>query len=281
MLLASVSVVLTGCSREAARSGSEVELSSPAGRVKVSLKGGRILSWKDSGNKEVFFMPAKPESSDGDWSHGGISVCWPWFGRKGSDQSLIHGFARNLRFSVLDRKKAKEGESVTLSACIRKTDNAAFPYDATVKLTVSLFSDLTLKLETVNTGKEQFALTGGFQAYFPVSGYDGVVFTGIGDGDFAAVDGMDKAFLHKGGDYGFKDTRGGRIRMSSSGNSGVVVWTPGTVEPANRNLAADDCPRFIVVGPSCREAEGVIAVKPEEASVLSFSIRREPAHAGK
>lgn len=250
-----------------------VALSSPSGSVVVSLDGGRLLSWKDAAGNELFFMPANPESPDGDWSHGGSSVCWPWFGRRGTDQSMIHGFARNNRFTVRDRKKIPGGESVTLGLKVSRTDNADFPYDADLELSVSMTKSLSVSMKTANTGDKAFEISEGLQTYFAVKDYGKITFQGVDAADFTAVHGMDKAFRRPVGGFGFRDDSSGmKFTMKATGNSGVVVWTPGTVEPANRNLAKDDCPKFIVIGPSSRAAEGIVTVKPGESREMTFSL---------
>jgi glucose-6-phosphate 1-epimerase len=264
------SFVAAGCK---SKTWNCVSIASASGSVTVSLDGGRILSWKDANGKELFFMPAEQWSPNGDWSHGGTSICWPWFGRKGTEQSLIHGFARNRRFELRCRKAVPGGESVTLGLKVLKSDNTYFPYDADLELTVSLTDRLSLNLKTTNLGKEMFEIAEGFQTYFPVADYGKIVFCGVEAKEFALVDGMDKAFRRLTGDFGFKDAASGReFKLNASGNSGLVVWTPGTVEPANRNLAKDDCPKFIVIGPSSRPAEGAVAVKPGESHELSYTL---------
>jgi D-hexose-6-phosphate mutarotase len=81
-----------------------VEIEGLGGRAVIDLQGGRILSWKTPSGAELLFMPRRTESAGGDWSHGGISLCWPWFGKKGDRPSSIHGFARNRRFEVRRRE---------------------------------------------------------------------------------------------------------------------------------------------------------------------------------
>ena len=61
-----------------------VSVAGLAGSAIIDLQGGRVLSWKTTTGTELLFMPRQTESPDGDWSHGGISVCWPWFGKKGN-----------------------------------------------------------------------------------------------------------------------------------------------------------------------------------------------------
>ena len=281
MKLASVllplAVLAAGCAWKPDADDGCVRLVSGSGQAVVSLDGGRVLSWKDAGSRELFFMPEKPWSAGGDWSHGGTSVCWPWFGRKGERQHLIHGFARNRRFSLRGRRAVAGGESVTLGLRVSKDENPHFPYDADLELSVSLTDRLSLRLKTTNTGDRPFEITEGLQSYFPVSDYGKIVFRGVEKDDFPLVDGMDKAFARPEGHFGFADGGTGRgFRLCATGNTGLVVWTPGTVEPANRNLAKDDCPRFIVMGPSSRAAEGAVSLKPGESRELVYVLENLP-----
>jgi glucose-6-phosphate 1-epimerase len=244
-------------------------LVSPCANATVSAKGGRILSWKDAAGRERLFMPAKPESAGGDWSHGGVSVCWPWFGRKGDKQSLIHGFARNLVFTLRGREKTAHGETLTLGAVAPGLD---------LELAYSLTDKLTMKMTTRNLAASPAEVSLGIQAYFPVSAYRNIVFSGVKDKDFAAVDGMDKAFGRLGAKFGFRDSGSRRaVALEAAGNTGLVVWTPGTVEPANRNLAVDDCPRFVVIGPCSRKAEGAVTLDPGKTHELSCAFKCEDA----
>lgn len=273
MTLWTATMITAGCTGKPASDENEITLRSPSGSAVVSLDGGRVISWKNAEGEELFFMPAKPNSPDGDWSHGGTSLCWPWFGPNGPDKKLIHGFARNRRFTVRDRRRIDGGESVILGFKTAANANPRFPHDTDVELSVSLTDRLTLKLRTVNLGTRPIDVTAGLQSYFPVSGYGGVSFRGVTAEDFSAVDGMDKAFKRRSDTFGFKDSGSGRsFTFTASGNSGIVVWTPGTVEPANRNLAVDDCPKFIVIGPSCRAAEGALTVRPGESREISFGM---------
>lgn len=273
--LATAFAVFTGCAVENQKNEADTILvSSPSGSAVISLVGGRVMSWKDSKGADLFFMPCKQWSSDGDWSHGGTSICWPWFGRKGTEQRLIHGFARNKRFELRRRDSIPGGESVTLGLKVDGNSGDVFPYDADVELTISITGSLGIKLKTTNSGNRPINLTEGLQSYFKVSDYSKITFFGIDSNEFAAVNGMDKAFAITEKEFGFRNSvDGSEFRMKASGNSGVVVWSPGNVEPANRNLAVDDCPKFIVVGPSVRTAEGAIVLQPGQSHELDFEIR--------
>ena len=252
--------------------GRIVTLESRSGRVKIDLFGARILSWRVAG-KEIIFMPSNPQSPDGDWSHGGLSICWPWFGKKGSAASSIHGFARNKTFVLKSRRTSVIGSSVTLELSLAAGENPDFPYAASLELTFSLTDRLTATMRTVNTGKEPFSFSGGFQPYFAVGSYKAVTLQGVKDADFAAVDGMDAAFPRRGDAFALTDAAAGRkISATAKGNTSLIVWSPGSVEPHNRNLAPGDTERFIGLGPAFRAKEGAVALSPGQAHELVFEM---------
>ena len=264
---------LCGCKSTKA-AGDAIVLEGRAGRVTIDVKGGRVLSWKTPAGEELLFMPRRTVSPDGDWSHGGISICWPWFGKKGSAASSIHGFARNRRFTVKGRRVAADGASVTLGYSQEAGAEPGFPHAADLELTVKVGTGLELTLRTTNTGKESFELTNGFQPYFAVSGYKNVTLHGVKKESFAAVDGMDAAFPRLADRFALVDAGFGReIDAFASGNSGLVVWSPGNVEPHNRNLDAGDTERFIGLGPSNRAKEGPIMLAPGASHKLEFAMK--------
>ena len=255
-----------------------VDIEGPAGKAILGIQGGLILSWKAASGAELLFMPRQPESSGGDWSHGGISICWPWFGKKGPAASSIHGFARNRRFTVLRRAPS----AVTLGLSLAAGEVADFPYAAGLELTVRMADRLEMTLRTTNCGDKPFTLTEGIQPYFVVGRYADVTLRGVKQEIFAVEDGMDAAFPRLGDDFGLADRGTGReLRMRAGGNTGVVVWSPGKVEPHNRNLEAGDTERFIGLGPSSRAKEGAISLAPGASHELTFSVEVVPAPAVK
>ena len=265
-------VGLLGC---AGLSGAEdrIALEGPCGKVVVDLNGGRILSWRNASGEELLFMPARPVSPDGDWSHGGISLCWPWFGKKGTAASSIHGFARNRRFTLRSRRTAADGVSVTLGLELKEGESPDFPYAADLELVVRMSDRLTMEMRTTNVGTVPFSFSEGFQPYFAVGRYDAVKLSGVKAEPFAAVDGMDAAFPRLGDAFAMSDAAVGReISAVAHGNTSVIVWSPGNVEPHNRNLAAGDTERFIGLGPASRVKEGAVTLPPGASHTLSLGL---------
>ena len=146
-----------------------VSVAGLAGSAIIDLQGGRVLSWKTTTGTELLFMPRQTESPDGDWSHGGISVCWPWFGKKGDTASSIHGFARNRRFAVRRRGSIEGGGSfVTLGLTLAAGENPDFPFAAELELTFRMTDRFEVMMRTTNTGDKPFSFSEGIQPYFAV-----------------------------------------------------------------------------------------------------------------
>ena len=65
-------------------------LSNKYGSVTVSLMGAQIRSYRPAGMKEDLLFAPKTMAIDGTKHvHGGIPVCWPWFGRNGEPGSPL------------------------------------------------------------------------------------------------------------------------------------------------------------------------------------------------
>ena len=209
------------------------------GRVEISRRGGRLLSWTDRSGREILFLPARKESPDGEWSHGGIPVCWPWFGRK---DGVIHGFIRNKRLEL----RRQTADSVTLGYALKAGEEKSFPFAADLELTLTLGEKVTFAMRTRNTG-------------------------GV---PFACVDGMDRGFVRAtDGAFSFTDRSQDRqVSARATGNSHVIVWTPGKAEPPNRNLGPGEPEWFIGYGPALTEASGGVVLRPGETHELALEM---------
>ena len=262
--------LMAASAAEASSQPRTVEIAGPAGRAVLDLKGGRILSWKDAAGRELLFMPRQGESPDGDWSHGGISLCWPWFGKKGDKASSIHGFARNRMLTL----RRRDASSVSLGLSLAAGEVPDFPYAVDLDLAVRITDRLEMAVRTTNTGETPFTFSEGIQPYFAVSKYGAVALRGVKKDDFAAVAGMDAAFPRIGDEFALLDAGAGHgLYAFASGNTGVVVWSPGNVEPPNRNLEPGDPERFIGLGPSSRVKEGAIVLLPGKSHTLVFRVK--------
>ncbi|MBR3820383.1 MAG: hypothetical protein IKJ37_02045 [Kiritimatiellae bacterium] len=57
-----------------------VALANQYGSAELSLFGAQVLSYRPTGNFPVLFTPSTVEFGAEKADHGGIPICWPWFG---------------------------------------------------------------------------------------------------------------------------------------------------------------------------------------------------------
>ena len=82
-----------------------VELKTAAANCCVELEGARITSFKVEG-KELLWNAEPIQLTAKDWAHGGIPVCWPWFGV--DEKGEIHGYAWRRRFCIRNRREGPD-----------------------------------------------------------------------------------------------------------------------------------------------------------------------------
>ena len=86
LALAAAALSLVGVRPEAF--AGEAALSTTNGTLAVCAVGAQVTSWRPAalGGGEVFFMQASPQW--GQEVHGGVPICWPWFGGRAVGASI-------------------------------------------------------------------------------------------------------------------------------------------------------------------------------------------------
>ena len=276
-----------------------VRLATERTSATVSLHGGRVMSFK-VGDEEVLWSPKTWSHGGTNWCHGGIPLCWPWFGRSGPDPDVPHGFAWRSRFEVRSRKSAPGRCELVLG--LRSTDEMLkeWPYGFDLEYGIVLADTLKLTLRTRNIGDRPFALTAGFHPYFFIGDRDRTEITGtdgmkycdsrlttkydsVWKGNMKLTSSVDHVFvepyptaLHKIVD----PLLDRRISVSSSGAARLVVWNPGVEEPAFDNpapgqLAVEDWRHLLCVEPAILWKEAAVEVKPGSVHELAAEIALE------
>ena len=249
-------------------------LSNAFGRVEVSTLGAQVTSYAPAGRADVLFMPADRDFSRNREMHGGIPVCWPWFGRFGEPGSRMHGLARYAEWTVAERTDSRVVLALESSEATRKV----WPHDFRLRYTIDLAERLRLTLVSENTGARPFKVTQGFHPYFRVADPSKVVVRGL-EKPLAAFPGIDGGHPRSAdGRYSFNvDERGGRVALEAKGESKLVVWNPGPDWDGWKpdcNLARGDWPKFLCVEPAVIGRENAILLAPGGRNEFSMTIGR-------
>lgn len=277
------------------KGGPAVTLATKTSSAKIDLTGANVVSLR-LGGKDVVWMPREQGKPGKGWNHGGIPLCWPWFGVSGGhDKNTAHGFARNFRFDLVDFKSSDSRGYVAMRLRSSDATRAIWPHDFELAFEATLTDTLRLSLRTVNTGDKPFTFTAGMHPYFllgdrtkaRVTGTDGLKFCdsrvkttldGVWSGDLTLVESLDHVFDEK-GSYAWHSivdpVMGRTILGTSSGVSRLVVWVPGETEGvtgAPGGLCAGDWKRFVCAEPAILWDDDAITLPPGGRHQFDFEI---------
>lgn len=264
----------------------EVALACKYGVAEVALLGGNTLSYRPTGQSQVIFRPAKRDYNRADSVHGGIPICWPWFGKSGEPGTKPHGFARLSLFSVRGTQYSDEMTEITLGLKSDDATRSLWPHDFDLELKVTVSMKLNLSLTTKNTGSAEFLLTEGFHPYFLVGDREKAVVRGVDTlsfidardmsegvfaGDFPTVEASDHVITLKDEpkhEFALLDPVLRRaIAVVSSGNRKLVVWNPGPGTPLP-DQQDGDWRKFLCVEPATLWRDAGFTLAPGESHTL-------------
>lgn len=250
--------------------GPLMHLSAPDGDAMVALLGAQVTGWHPANGEEVLFWPPLPPTvPPGMELHGGIPLCWPWFGRMGPSGSLPHGIARYRRFELSGTSVAsRRTEAVLL---LESPAGQEFPHPFRLEVRIALSESLEISMLATNTGTADFAATAGFHPYLRVSDADAASLSGFEGAPYldwtADADGRDadgcqtgeyrpvpgsRVFASAVSTCRLRDPLMGRtIALEASGHTRWCAWRSPAVPqvPSAGNLGPGDDRLFACVEP--------------------------------
>lgn len=270
-----------------------VVLANQYGSAEIALWGAQVFSYRPTGNQPVLFMPGNYDDYEaGSEIHGGIPICWPWFGRCGKEGSRMHGIVRYMPWYVKSSEYSEDISEITLGFKSNEETRKIWNYDFELSLKISVSMKLTMELTSTNTGDKPFWVTEGFHPYLRVRDIDQVTIKGVdgcefydtecpekGDkriwvGDVTVEEGS-KVFKVDKLEYALIDNGLDRaIAMVSRGNKKLIVWNPG--EAPFVGLNDGDYKKFVCVEPSTLFRDAGYELKAGESHDLKIAIQSVP-----
>ena len=265
----------------------------PYATATVSLFGGQTLSFKPRDGEDLLFRPAEIDFLKGEDVHGGIPICWPWFGTCGEPGTGKHGFFRYSKLIHFSTHWGNESARLVLGLRSTPETETIWPYAFEAILTIALSDRLTLELEQTNVGDKPFAVTEGFHPYLRVSDRDNVTVAGVdGDpcvlatdgvpgvqrGDYTPVPDGSMVFTphldtHILRDPGLKR----EIHVKGTGTKKLVVWNPGAFKAGTlQNLGAEDYRHFLCVEPATLFRDAAVTIAPGETHTIRMELSTTP-----
>jgi glucose-6-phosphate 1-epimerase len=226
-----------------------LELTAPDGAsARVYLDGAQVTSWIPAGaNENRLFVSAQARYGPGESIRGGIPVCFPQFGTRGGLRQ--HGFARNLRWTVVRNMVADDGARAVLRLADSDETRAVWPFEFQAELSVHVAgASLTVELTVSNTDGQPFEFTAAFHPYFRVRDAYGVEIRGLSgtryqdalrDGQLfderdatLRIDGAIDRIYHDTPDLLEVHEPDRVLRIEKRGFPDAVVWNPGAAGTA-------------------------------------------------
>lgn len=274
--------------------GPVVRLSGPGGTAEVALLGAQTVGWVPAGGGEVLYWP-EGKAAIGEEVHGGIPVCWPWFGRMGPEGSRMHGVARYGRFEVVAVEAAGERTEVGLRLEASEATRAAFPHGFRLEVRIGVGEALAVSMEAANTGAEAFAVTAGFHPYLRVSDAAGVRVEGFAGARYldwtADADGREDHAVQAGayrpvpGSRVFAEARsvcrlhdeglGRTVVLEAAGHTRWCVWRADAATLPRGNLLPEDAAEFVCVEPVVFPRCDAVVLEPGGRQTMSLALRTE------
>lgn len=267
---------------------SQVLLRSPRGAsARVSLHGGQVRSWKSERGEELLFTSSKANLKPPAAVRGGIPICFPQFGKRGSLEQ--HGFARN-RIWVIDDippplQSSDSSNKAFIDLLLKSSDDdlKIWPHSFEVRIRVSLGVDgsLTLTSRVRNVNGKPFSFSFAYHTYFSVSDISEVRVEGLETLDYLDNLCNRERFTEQGDALTF-ESEVDRVYLSSSdavavfdhekkrtfvirkeGLPDVVVWNPWEKKArAIPDFGDDEYKQMLCVDAAAIEKP--IALKPGE-----------------
>ena len=239
------------------------------GEFHARYTGAQTWSWKPAKTDrgEILFMPKN--APWGKEVHGGIPICWPWFGAAPRADLPKHGLARYATWKFKERDW-KTGILFELDS--NDETRRIWPHDFHLEVLLKVAGDdsFVVRLTETNTGKEPFESAWGFHPYFRVT-----------DAERVAVDGekmpppsvrIQSSAAEKGRCRTLTDLVSGRkVAVECTDNEDWFVWNPGIERtPLCETLGPDEWKGFYCVEP-CTLAPRSLA--PGESRKHEMSVK--------
>lgn len=221
-------------------------IATPLAEAELYLQGGHLARWTPRGAQPVLFLSSKSQFTPGQAIRGGVPVIFPWFGARAEGKpGPAHGFARTAVWTI-DATGMREDGAVGITLSLAPDDaSRALGFDAFhLTLRVSIGADLTMEVDTHNTGDRPLVYEEALHTYFAVGDVRNASVTGLEGTTF--IDKTD-AFTRKQlsgeplritqeTDQVHLNTRTAcviddpawnrRIVVEKSGSDSTVVWNP-------------------------------------------------------
>ncbi|GLS25758.1 D-hexose-6-phosphate mutarotase [Marinibactrum halimedae] len=162
----------------------------------IFLQGAQVTHYERHCEPPILWLSDACDYKAGVPLRGGIPVCWPWFANLSHNPDDVkvqidaldtpkgaHGLVRSINWTVEDIVP-QDNETHLCLMLLPHEEIPEWPYQATLKLMITIGAELTVKLEVHNTGERSFVHTCALHSYFSVGDIEQTSITGLEDATY-------------------------------------------------------------------------------------------------
>jgi len=154
-----------------------VKIKTPWSTAEIYLLGAHVAAFQKNGEPPLLFMSAKSYFAPGKPIRGGVPVCFPWFGPRGTD--VGHGFARLAAWELIKTAATPEGK-VTVHFALPEVTGRVDWRSLRAEFVVTVADALTMELIATNDScGETLEIENCLHTYFHVADIGAVTLTGL------------------------------------------------------------------------------------------------------
>ena len=242
-----------------------IELEADGASCVLETRGARIMSFKPAGGEEVIWQADPVQIDDPKWAHGGIPLCWPFFGVNGKGD--FHGTVRHEEFEVVSKTANGKKSELVLARNEGKIR---------VEVTIRLRDTLKVELKTINASDTDYPFSAAFHPYFRVGERDQVEVGGVKPGTIRIDRAIDDVYPTAPGSCSIcrihDPTKDRTIFTYFENATGINVWNPGTAKDCPGTVPGDEWRHYVCVEPMLGEYANPVTLKPGDFLTLMMGI---------
>lgn len=267
-----------------------LDIDNPLASGRISLYGGHVLSYvpKHDDTERLWLSPHAFLNGERP-IRGGIPVCWPWFsddhGRE-KGELPSHGFLRTQVWQLATSQDTDEGTRIVLTPSFTRGDG--FEFDCKVSLIVTFGKQLSVSLETENTGVVHFTFNQALHSYFAVPDINKVTLEGVTGQykdklqNWAVLDTpspytfseeTDRIHLEPIHDITINNQGNPLTAVKSDGHDSVVIWNPWRGAATMSDMDAFGYTHMVCVETACTKG---IDLAPGERHTMTQTVSGLP-----
>ena len=159
-----------------------VKIRTPWSTAEIYPHGAHVTGFQKNGEPPLIFMSAKSYFAPAKPIRGGVPICFPWFGPRGSEPA--HGLARLLPWELVETSAAPDGR-VTVRLRLPKELLQPEWSGLRTEFILTVADTLTMELIATNESADKtLAIENCLHTYFQVGDISAVSLTGLQNSPF-------------------------------------------------------------------------------------------------